>query len=43
MRKNCITQDTPYYHSDEEEEDAIASGPAQGDKDPNAVGSFGEQ
>lgn len=43
MRKNCITQDTPYYHSDEEEKDAIANGLAQEDKDPDAVGSFGEQ
>ncbi|KAL6331543.1 hypothetical protein AAG906_011483 [Vitis piasezkii] len=33
---NVITQDIPNYFSDEE--DAIVSGPTQGDKDPDAVG-----
>lgn len=36
MRKNDITQDIPSYPS--EEEDATVSGPAQEDKDPNAIG-----
>lgn len=43
MRKNDITQATPYYPSNEEEEDAIASGLAKGDKDPGAVGPSGGQ
>lgn len=43
MRKNDITQNTPYYPFDDEEEDAIASGLAQGDKNPDAIGPSGGQ
>lgn len=31
MKKNDIQQDIPYYPFDDEEEDAIANGLAQGD------------
>nr|CAN77597.1 hypothetical protein VITISV_001303 [Vitis vinifera] len=41
MRKNDITHDTPNYLYDEE--DATVSGPAQGDKDSDAVGPFDGQ
>lgn len=41
MRKNDITQDIPYYPSDEEEEDAIANGLAQGDNNPDVIGLSG--
>ena len=41
MRKNDITHDIPHYSSDEEE-DALGSGPYQGDKDLNAPGPSGQ-
>lgn len=47
IRKNDITQDTSYYPSDDEEEDATVSGrPTKGDKDldvVDVVGPFGGQ
>ena len=41
IRKSDITYDIPNYLYDEE--DAIVSGPAQGDKDSDAVGPFDGQ
>ena len=41
MRKNDLTHDIPNYPSNEE--DAIVSGPAQEDKDSDAVGPFDRQ
>ena len=41
MRKNDIIQDILRYPSDEEE-NAIVSGPTQGEKDPDATGPSGQ-
>ena len=42
MRKNGIKHDIPNYPSDDEE-NAIVSSLAQGDKDPDAPSPFTEQ